>query len=304
MRRTVVREATPRPCGPNITLARPISRWSALRFSFPTTDCSAPGHLPGLSGALRRLLVRSRPLANHSISTCEQVITEWGGLAYPPTDPTLRPGLRTPLSTVFQVESSLGLHPSEVSLRSCRWALSGRAVLRACSSDLAVGLLRGFELSVPHRADLTATRLRVSNGSVLTRACCSHVRAVAPLLVVSPLRGLPWPLPLSLGDLAGPPCGGTVSGLAPCLHVSSSLGLFSRRRASPVHHPETVFLVGPAPRALFRVSEIRSADPKSSGPPPWGFVRLQPCTACAARPSSLRTRICRTVGPRDRKSVV
>lgn len=131
------------------------------------------------------------PLSSHSISTCEQVITEWGGLAYPPTDPTSRPGLRTPLSTVFQVESSLGLHPSEVSLRSCRRALSGRAVLRACSSDLAVGLLRGFELSVPHRADLTATRLRVSNGSVHTRACCSHVRAVAPLLVVSPLRGLP-----------------------------------------------------------------------------------------------------------------
>lgn len=82
---------------------------------------------------------------------------------------------------------------------------------------------------------------------------------------------------------------------------SSSPGLLSRRRASPVHHPETVFLVGPAPRALFRVSEIRSADPKSSGPPPWGFVRLQPCTACAARSSPSRARTRRTVGPRGRE---
>lgn len=36
----------------------------------PVADCSASGHLPGLPGALRRLLVCPRPLANHSISTC------------------------------------------------------------------------------------------------------------------------------------------------------------------------------------------------------------------------------------------
>jgi len=59
----------------------------------PFAFCEALGHLPGLSGSLRRLLVRPCPLANHSISTCKQVITEWGGLAYPPTNPALRPGL-------------------------------------------------------------------------------------------------------------------------------------------------------------------------------------------------------------------
>lgn len=103
---------------------------------------------------------------------------------------------------------------------------------------------------------------------------------------------------LSRPDLVDLLCSRPMSGLAPCFHVSSSPGLLSQRRALPVDHPETASLVGPALRALFRVSEIRSANPKSSGPPPWGFVRLQPCAAFAALPPPKWR--CRTVGPRGR----
>ena len=144
-RRTVTREATiglaayQHPCSASLaTCSAPIP--------LPVVDCSTSGHLPGLSGALRRLLVCPRPLANHSISTCKQVITEWGGLAYPPTDPTLRPGLRTHLSTVFQVESSLGLHPSEFSLRSCRRVLSDRAFLLAVCPTSRSGCFEDLSL--------------------------------------------------------------------------------------------------------------------------------------------------------------
>lgn len=71
------------------------------------------------------------------------------------------------------------LDPLGSSCPPCRWP------------GLAAGWLRGFELRDHIGPILRSPACGLTNGSVLVRARCSRVRAVAPLLVVFPLRGLP-----------------------------------------------------------------------------------------------------------------
>jgi hypothetical protein len=80
------------------------------------------------------------------------------GLASPTVESSCAEALfrfRAHLPTVFQVGSSLGFLPSEVSLRPRRRTLSGRAFLLAVIR-LALDRLRGFEHREPFAADLSA----------------------------------------------------------------------------------------------------------------------------------------------------
>jgi len=79
------------------------------------------------------------------------------GLASPTVESSCAEALfrfRAHLPTVFQVGSSLGFLPSEVSLRPRRRTLSGRAFLLAVIR-LALDRLRGFEHREPFAADLS-----------------------------------------------------------------------------------------------------------------------------------------------------
>lgn len=84
-------------------------------------------------------------------------------------------------------------------------------------------------------------------GCVLLSLRYSRFARVAPLLVVSPLRG-------------------DHPGLAPCFQRAPLLGFYRELELLP-----TCVFQGPGPRALFRVSKIQEACPKSSSSPPWGL---------------------------------
>lgn len=296
---SVIRRATTdfaavhHPC-----LARLATRLAPIPL--PVADCSASGHLPGLPGALRRLLVRPCPLANHSISTCGTGHHRMGWACLPTDSPDL--AARLPNSPLDRVSGRIvlgsppfrgfspfvPLGPLGPSFPPCSLIRPrGRGASRISAWCLTSGRPYGHPLA-------SIERQRSHPGVLFTRSCGrSSPGCFPPPRITVAASAFAWrPRRSAFRQL-----GVRSRSVFP---RSSSLGLLSRRRASPVHHPETVFLVGPAPRALFRVSEIRSADPKSSGPPPWGFVRLQPCTACAVRLLPFRVRIRWTVGPRGR----
>lgn len=130
-----------------------IARSAPLKQCFPSTlrsrdtflDFRNPSTPPSL---LFRLLHRVLLRAPFSTSS---------GLASPTVESSCAEALfrfRAHLPTVFQVGSSLGFLPSEVSLRPRRRTLSGRAFLLAVIR-LALDRLRGFQHREPIAAGLS-----------------------------------------------------------------------------------------------------------------------------------------------------
>jgi hypothetical protein len=211
----------------HLVRAHPLARRPSRRTSTPD-DLSVPGNLPGLHGALRRLLIRSTgpcgsPFKANSGNERDCLPAgvvdalrrrQLAGRRSLPSEHTRdQPeslstnALRTPRSTMFQIESSLGPLPSEVSLCSCRSTLSGRAFLLACLSDLAAGLLRGLQRCAPHRAGLAATRLR----------CFEQQRSdLRALFTRTSRRSSPGRSPPSRITVADSACASSTSPLAPC----------------------------------------------------------------------------------------
>lgn len=162
-RRLVIRSLCPcvaglvEPCGSGSSAPLccfAIARSAPLKQCFPSTLRSRDTFLDFRNpstphSSLFRLLLRVLLRVPCSTSS---------GLASPTVESPYAEALsrfRAHLPTVFQVGSSLGFLPSEVSLRPRRRTLSGRAFLLAVIR-LALDRLRGFQHREPFAVDLSA----------------------------------------------------------------------------------------------------------------------------------------------------